>query len=799
MINCFRELAILAFAIVATAGWAQSQRVGKQEHPGMTKIWNEVVMGYANTPAIGVKSVALYGDRTEVAVHINYHKGRQIGFPPNIILRADGKEYAVRDATIVRLGEPFTMPEDTLNLTMTFAPMPTDTKMFDFLSPDGLQLLNIRSSDEQPESLADTYWRNDATGDWLIGFTPKHVIYNNKVWDIVSQIEKKDTYTLTLVGGTTIKVGKMKKGLRTITITNVGAGPVPARNLSVVCSPITKTAMPDYPTKDSRTGFTDNGYNATDSVTIIGWLKDMPEQAWQKGREFSVKVDNIFIDDQESAFTKMDSLGRFRLRMPLINTSQAFLDWGRTSQSAVLEPGKTYFFLRDFKTGQTLWMGDDVRVQNELQAYPHDWNTDRLDHEQRGKVNAMDFKAQTDNSRAASMAKLQETIQKHPTLSQRYIDYVTGYYQTAQGESMMQARFAIPNFELPQEYMDYVGKEIWRKAVKPYTLYRDFSSLMRDYLDQVIRTRGRNGAENTMKVIRELQQQGIVTLTNDEELALQKYVPMLQQLEANLQEAGNSERIDSLVNAFNENETVKKVYALIERIGEPMTKQLATLYIREDLAALDSVGSDQDLRDIYLARRLYQKIDTSRQPLEPAMLEFAEKTIHIPIALNTITTLNNKYLAIMQRDITKSPSLKTADDVASMSDGEQILRKLIEPYKGRLILLDVWGTWCGPCKEMLSHSQEEYERLKDFDLVYLYLCNKSSDESWKNVIKEYNVLGDNVVHYNLPVDQQSAVEHFLNVQYFPTYKLIDRDGTVLDVNANPRDLEGLARLLEQMK
>jgi thiol-disulfide isomerase/thioredoxin len=364
---------------------------------------------------------------------------------------------------------------------------------------------------------------------------------------------------------------------------------------------------------------------------------------------------------------------------------------------------------------------------------------------------------------------------------------------------MMQARFAMPNFELPQEYMDYVGKEIWRKAVKPYTLYRDFSSLMRDYLDQVIRTRGRNGAENTMKVIRELQQQGIVTLTNDEELALQKYVPMLQQLEANLQEAGNSERIDSLVNAFNENETVKKVYALIERIGEPMTKQLATLYIREDLAALDSVGSDQDLRDIYLARRLYQKIDTSRQPLEPAMLEFAEKTIHIPIALNTITTLNNKYLAIMQRDITKSPSLKTADDVASMSDGEQILRKLIEPYKGRLILLDVWGTWCGPCKEMLSHSQEEYERLKDFDLVYLYLCNKSSDESWKNVIKEYNVLGDNVVHYNLPVDQQSAVEHFLNVQYFPTYKLIDRDGTVLDVNANPRDLEGLARLLEQMK
>jgi hypothetical protein len=37
------------------------------------------------------------------------------------------------------------------------------------------------------------------------------------------------------------------------------------------------------------------------------------------------------------------------------------------------------------------------------------------------------------------------------------------------------------------------------------------------------------------------------------------------------------------------------------------------------------------------------------------------------------------------------------------------------------------------------------------------------------------------------------------VQFFPTYRLIDRDGQVLDVNVNPRDLEGLARMLEQMK
>ena len=91
-----------------------------------------------------------------------------------------------------------------------------------------------------------------------------------------------------------------------------------------------------------------------------------------------------------------------------------------------------------------------------------------------------------------------------------------------------------------------------------------------------------------------------------------------------------------------------------------------------------------------------------------------------------------------------------------------------------------------------------YERLKDIDMVFLYLANRSDNESWKNVIKEYDILGDNVVYYNLPEDQQSAMEQFLNVQFFPTYRLIDRDGKVLDVNADPRDLEGVARIMEKM-
>jgi len=553
-------------------------------------------------------------------------------------------------------------------------------------------------------TLADTYWRNEKTGDWLIGITANHVIYDNMVWDIVARTEKKDAYTLTISNGTTIKVGKQKKGLRSIAID---------KQKPITCSLINTEALPDYPKKDLRTGFTDNGYRDGDSVTIIGWLKDMPQEEWQKGGEFRVSWNSIITDEQEVFFSKMDSLGRFMLRFPIINTSEVWLDEYRTDIMSVAEPGETYFFLYDYKTGQKLWMGSNVRLQNELLAYPSDGHHDRIDFSQGGKVDAMDFKAQTDNTRAQSEAKLQKTIAEHPTLSQRYIDYVEGEYQIIQAESMMQAKYFMPGFKLPQEYVDFVGKEFWKKASKPYTLYDDFPYFMNNYLEYFLPDQG-----------------------NDD---------ILQ-------------------------------------------------------AMLDSVGCEYPLRDIFFAHMFYEMIDGARQPLDTLVLDHVEKhLVKMPQALAVLKNLNDKYVAIQKRSLSDTANLKSADEVADMSDGEKILRKITEPYRGKLILLDIWGTWCSPCKEALSHSQEEYERLKDFDLVYLYLANSSDQESWKNVIKEYNLVGDNVVHYNLPESQQSAIEHFLQVHSFPTYKLIDRDGTVLDVNADPRNLDGLARLLEQMK
>ncbi|MEE1223235.1 MAG: hypothetical protein UHL07_06885 [Bacteroidaceae bacterium] len=64
-----------------------------------------------------------------------------------------------------------------------------------------------------------------------------------------------------------VSVGKDKKGKRTLRIGDK------KMNLSM----ITSRFLSEYPVEDKREGFVDNGYKP-DTVTVVGWLKDMPNQ-----------------------------------------------------------------------------------------------------------------------------------------------------------------------------------------------------------------------------------------------------------------------------------------------------------------------------------------------------------------------------------------------------------------------------------------------------------------------------------------------------------------------------------------
>jgi len=793
-----KTLFIALLALVTLAGQAKEKTV-VWEQP-CTEV-NTKIEGFFD-PLLEIRQVEFAEDETRVMMHIAFRPEEWVKISSQSFLRADGKKYALKSLDGMEMDkETHLTDHGYVDVVMHFEPLPANTQRFDFTEGDfkgAWELLGVEQPSTRAGQLFPSNWRNTETGDWDISFYDECAIYDCQFWNYKQKQQKGDKYTIILENGgkeITVNVDKNKNGVRNITID----GKKGEYNL------ISSITLPDYPQKDTRATFKDTNYQ-TDTVTFIGWLKNIPENMKKKGNEYSLSVyDDIFAEEFSSnkTYAKMDSLGRFVMKIPILNSTDVYYDWDRTYIRTLFEPGETYLMLYDFKGGHKLFMGKNCRLQNETLANPIQWGF-RYPHEKdMDKEKALAFMQGLKDDKADALQELEKVIAARPNTSDRYINYLKGYYDMEEICNLMQGRYYMKGWQVPAEIMDY-AYQYWKQLPRPYTLCREFNTFKRDYIGQLVSKRYYvNSAipSSTLYpfVLRKYREAGKLKITDEELEIVDRYADGFRKYSSYME---GDEEAKKASDKFFESELPKQFSAIYNRedIKKALTDEYPLFDVYRAISILDSIGCDQDLRDIITVNKLATILDRNREPLSDYVMQYMQENVKMPAAKAYINAQNEKYLAIQRRDISNSPSLKSAKDVANMSDGEQMLRKLIEPYKGKIILLDIWGTWCGPCKEGLKHSQEEYKRLKDYDLVYLYLANNSPDETWKNIIKEYEVLGDNVVHYNLPQDQQQAIEHFIGMSGYPTYRLIDREGNVLDVNADPRyDLEGLARMLQKMK
>ena len=110
-----------------------------------------------------------------------------------------------------------------------------------------------------------------------------------------------------------------------------------------------------------------------------------------------------------------------------------------------------------------------------------------------------------------------------------------------------------------------------------------------------------------------------------------------------------------------------------------------------------------------------------------------------------------------------------------------IFRKIVDPFKGKILFVDFWATTCGPCVggiKQMKATREKYKDNKDFDFIFITDERGSPKADYDKFVAEQGM--KNI--YRLSVDDYNYLRQLFKFNGIPHYTVIDKVGNVISNN-----------------